>query len=1371
MSKTKNIIAILLILIISMFLLGNVFIFATETELLASSNKHNVTIKLNDENVAYLYNLANNTNITELETRQVDRPYTNEYEKNVEYNFVYDGDVKSGKINKSLRTKALDPEKFEFVAWATNDVNSSEMNYTDNEYHQVQPVISKDTTITAYYKPIGDNVHTITYKTEAGGILSGGYLPSLKDFKTVCGTSNDDACDFVVDNTDTYVKGVNLSPVDEGYVFKGWYDGVDDSPKSTDLNFKPNVSDISGDVTYTAKFENKYVTINYSVEGSGKTKTVDESQDKTKDRGEKGSFSGVKAVPNSGNNFVGWVDSEGKVVSINPVFIPSGDLVVEGATYTAVFSTSSEKKVAYLVNNENYGKLGKFDSSTTKDLTNKIEAPYSGTITGVPNPGYELDFLSVNGSRYSENSIHTSHAFAGTNGYEDKKLTYGCPTIIKAYFRPTGSSPSQDIKYEIKNESGGVGVLTNEVDYIYEGGTINGCTAINSATAEFVEWQLNGKFYSSNPTITPTSKEAGNTYVAVYKSADAGKLVYNINLTGIEQKDITWIDNSGEEVDINDYFEHELSTTSKGCLCYKDKKTYFKEGDTISVFDITPQIDGYVFVGWFDKQRDGQDANIYNPNDKSTQTTRTYIMASNKEYTIDALWVKIKGTSAEKVYNAKQEHTIDSIQVELDTSVFESIQGADGTKNYLDQFESLDKDKQVKYKNSESDSDYTFSEPPKFKDVGEYDIYYELIVTNTSGTYKKEGVAKLVIKPFKIKIVPDDVTSVYGNEFDKNSWTVKYYNEAGEECSLLESDKLKFDLTTNATSKSDIGDYDIKVENYKDIVDAEYANKNYEITVEPAKLTISPRPVVLKVSPEKASRGYGEANPSFSIVPDGILEGDEGKVVYELYELPEKYSNIGDYDILIKAETVQGNYTVSTEKGVLTITATDHPDITLNGYTGEYDGLEHKVTLEGTIPGDKVEYSIDGGDTWTSELPDFKDVTDTTIKVKVTNPNTTETVVESEAKVEISPKEVTVVAQDKVVNYNEDIPDLDVVIDGVIGDDVITYNVHTNAKKGSDSGTYDIEVEADENQGNYIVKHKNGKLTISKNARKDLEIKSYVGVYDAKYHSITINGILEDDIVEYSLDGKTWSNELPEFINITDSSIVYVKLTNKNAEPQELIKSGTVTITPIEIVITADSKSVKYNEKIPELTANVTETYESYKIKYELSTTAKQGDNVGEYPITVNAQKYQDNYVVSVVNSTLSITPIDHPNLDVSSYNGEYDGEEHSILVNGIIPGDKVEYSIDGVNWTSEIPKFKDEINGQVVYIRVTNPNTSPSTFNASATVTITAGAKKENKTAQTKSAGTGDNITFYIAILTISLILIIYMNRLKRKPKRKSKH
>ena len=485
------------------------------------------------------------------------------------------------------------------------------------------------------------------------------------------------------------------------------------------------------------------------------------------------------------------------------------------------------------------------------------------------------------------------------------------------------------------------------------------------------------------------------------------------------------------------------------------------------------------------------------------------------------------------------------------------------------------------------------------------------------------------------------------------------------------------------------------------------------------ELTITPKPVT--VTANSYNKAYGATDPEFTATVEGTLGSDT--VNYKLNR--ETGEDVGTYKILAIGDAAQGNYSVTYHSGTLTITAATRPEdrqLGVTSYEGVYDANEHTITVDNVLDGDVVEYSYDGGETWTTNLNQYKDVTETTIKVRVTNANYDPSLVELEGTVKITPKPVTVTANSDSKTYGAVDPEFTATVVGTLGTDKVTYSLSREA--GEDVGEYLITASGDVAQGNYSVSYNPGTLTITAATRpedKQLSVTSYEGVYDANEHTITVDNVLDGDVVEYSYDGgETWTTNLNQYKDVTETTIK-VRVTNANYDPNPVELEGTVKITPKPVTVTANSYNKAYGATDPTFTAKVEGTLGTDAVNYILNR--ETGENVGTYKILAIGDATQGNYSVTYYPGTLTITAATRPEdkqLSVTSYEGVYDANEHTITVDNVLDGDVVEYSYDGgETWTTNLNQYKD-VTETTIKVRVTNANYDPNPVELEGTVKIT---------------------------------------------------
>ena len=233
---------------------------------------------------------------------------------------------------------------------------------------------------------------------------------------------------------------------------------------------------------------------------------------------------------------------------------------------------------------------------------------------------------------------------------------------------------------------------------------------------------------------------------------------------------------------------------------------------------------------------------------------------------------------------------------------------------------------------------------------------------------------------------------------------------------------------------------------------------------------ILPRKVTLKS--ETASKLYdGTAltKPTVTVSGAGFVKGEVSdiKATGSVTTVSEgKVTNTITFTK--KTDYKDGNYTIDKDEGKLSITAqsidpgTDpekpNPDYTgakVNSPSDEvYDGNEHKWIPTVT---DKADKKLEAGKDYTVEYStkNFKDVG--TIDVTITGIGNYTGIVTRTYK--ITPKSVTVTAEDKTKVFGETDPKLTATVAGILGNDTVEYTL--SRKDGEAAGKYEITVKGD----------------------------------------------------------------------------------------------------------------------------------------------------------------------------------------------------------------------------------------------------------------------------------------------------------------------
>ena len=358
---------------------------------------------------------------------------------------------------------------------------------------------------------------------------------------------------------------------------------------------------------------------------------------------------------------------------------------------------------------------------------------------------------------------------------------------------------------------------------------------------------------------------------------------------------------------------------------------------------------------------------------------------------------------------------------------------------------------------------------------------------------------------------------------------------------------------------------------------------------------ILPRKVTLKS--ETASKLYdGTAltKPTVTVSGAGFVKGEVSdiKATGSVTTVSEgKVTNTITFTK--KTDYKDGNYTIDKDEGKLSITAqsidpgTDpekpNPDYTgakVNSPSDEvYDGNEHKWIPTVT---DKADKKLEAGKDYTVEYStkNFKDVG--TIDVTITGIGNYTGIVTRTYK--ITPKSVTVTAEDKTKVFGETDPKLTATVAGILGNDTVEYTL--SRKDGEAAGKYEITVKGDKLQGNYTVTYVAGTLTITSQSidpgtDSEKPNPDYTGakvnspsdkVYDGNEHKwIPTVTDKADKKLEAGTD-YTVEYSTSDFTNVGVIEVTITGISNYSGTVKRSYK-----VTPKEYTVTTDSATKIYS--------------------------------------------------------------------------------------------------------------------------------------------------------------------------------------------------
>ena len=441
---------------------------------------------------------------------------------------------------------------------------------------------------------------------------------------------------------------------------------------------------------------------------------------------------------------------------------------------------------------------------------------------------------------------------------------------------------------------------------------------------------------------------------------------------------------------------------------------------------------------------------------------------------------------------------------------------------------------------------------------------------------------------------------------------------------IVNGDKIEIDLERDEGEI--VGDYSISLNSYE--------NNNYQVIYNGgAALKILPK--ILNVKAVDYSKIFGEDDPAFTfITSDRLAFEDTMDEVFSGGLTREEGNKPARYRILIGSLQVGSNYAINFTEGYLTIQKRDIVVTAIDAAKvyGE-DDPEFLYTAQNTVEGNDVHMSLrrEYGEDVGTYVITYSTLNDAKYNITF---NT--------AVFTITPRAISVKADDKFKNYGDKDPEFSVsVTSGELQFNDNTDEIFIGKMSrdvGEDIGTYTIK-KGDFTLGdNYTITFEEGSLTILKT---EIEIKANnitkkYGNQDGELTFTISKGSLKfNDVVQGNLE-----REIGEEVGTYEISRGTLALS------ENYIVTFTPAIFEIErrpITIYADAVTKTYGEDDPELTYTVEGgivegdvlSGNLFREKPSYDTNPKICEMAGRYLITSTLEN--ENYDITYVSSYFTI--------------------------------------------------------------------------------------------------------------------------------------
>ena len=929
----------------------------------------------------------------------------------------------------------------------------------------------------------------------------------------------------------------------------------------------------------------------------------------------------------------GFVDSEGASYTFT-----GSQLDVGSSKNTFDYELNDNTKAKNYEITQEYGDLTVTAVSTQIVITaNSKTEVYSGqavtdsgyTYTGKLADGDKLE-VEVVGSQTdkgsSANVVKSYKVMRGetdvTDFYTFGEIENGTLTVTER--KVTLTSESADKPYDgtpltrpdvtVSDE----GFVDGEVSDIKATGTITDKGSVPN-TITFTEGE---NFKASNYIIV---RETGTLTI----TADATEVVVYISgNTGTEKYD-------GTEKTVTGY---KVTSISSGL--YKESDFAFTGNATVSATDARATSYPMGLTA----------GNFENKNDNFSKVT---FIVTDGSLTIDPRTVTLTSESATKEYDGTP-LTRPDVTVSGDGFVEGEVSGIKATGSI------------IYYGEVDNDIKYT-------KEAGYKDSNY--IVTSEIG---KLGITR---NSKELKVVANSGTWEYDGKFHADGgYTVTFGEEsytvaAGESAKLSTGDTVTAIITKQVKNVADSADGNNAIVTLTIDNEAQYAN----VSQANGTLTITAKP--LTITADSAEKVYdGQPLTKNSFTNTELAEGDKLTAT-----VTGSQTNVGSSDnvasaavIMAGEENVTANYTITYEKGSLTVTpVTDEVIVTVTERGGDYlyDGGEKVVTGYDAVSSNPLytanDYSFSGDATVKSTNAGSYDMELAPEDFKNTSTNFTNvTFIIVDGKLNIAQRKVLMTSADGEKVYDgTPLTNSTVTVtgDGFAEGEGAAYTVTgSQLDEGSSSNSFTYELNEGTLAANYIIETKEGELTV-KPILTEITITANSGekMYDG---SALINGgytftsgiLVDGDVLTAVVEGSQLN--AGSSANVVKSYRVMRGETDVTANYRfaESV-DGKLTVTARKVVMTsADDEKVYDGTPLTndEITVTGDGFIEGEGVTYDVTGSQLDvGSSDNSFTYELNEGTLAENYIIETEEGKLTVTsPEQHIVITANSAEKTYDG-------------------------------------------------------------------------------------------------------------------
>ena len=377
--------------------------------------------------------------------------------------------------------------------------------------------------------------------------------------------------------------------------------------------------------------------------------------------------------------------------------------------------------------------------------------------------------------------------------------------------------------------------------------------------------------------------------------------------------------------------------------------------------------------------------------------------------------------------------------------------------------------------------------------------------------------------------------------------------------------------------------------------------------------------------------------------------------------------------------------------------------LSVEDYTGKYDGQEHTITIAAPgIDGDVIQYQIGDGQ-WTdlndnfTNLPKYKDCGTTVIKVRVVNNGNVGPAVEAEISI-IQRKITLTSAKDEKFYDGTALTNDTIVVGGedefVEGEGIASYTVTgAQTEAGESDNVFDYTLKENTKSGNYEIQKEFGKLKVKP---VDTEVvvtiteHSGTGVYDGNKQTVTGYDVTNISNTLYSEKDFSFNgNAVIEGTNAGSYNMElkaadFENISKNFTNVKFVIVDGTLEIARRPVTIKAKESSKVYGNSDPAFDLATLENSVGDELKdLDLAVIRSDAgdDTIKVHENVLSIQNSKEALEKEYTNYTFTIIPADFAifenenGLTVSAADvvKEYDGNSYGVTATARIKNAEIE--------------------------------------------------------------------------------------------------